>query len=378
MKKNLFILAAAGLALASCSSDETIATSQASNEISFRANVNGTTRAAIDLGVKTAWAAENKFNVYAEYGGSKLFQADYVTDGTNNFAPVSGNYYWPSTVDGDHKVTFTAIYGIASPAIDAPGKFTAFVPANLPENQVDVLVAKKDCSTKESPVNMVFSHALSKISVRVKNTNSALKFIITDARIGGIKNTGEFNYNYNFSTTSTAAGVVTAASTYIPRTNWNVTGNPMYFTKDVRTGETPITVDGSNAGTNVLVATPWLLLPQSVSAIAEYATAANPGAHTASTEPGFAAGAYIALKMSIQNSSTSSAIATEEWCYWPISVDWNPGYGYAYLIDLAGGGYFPTDQDNNKTTLDPVLDTPIVFSVSCTIDGWNDQDATTV
>ena len=48
MKKNLFILAVAGLALASCSSDETVAsqaTSQA-NEISFRAFNNGMTRAA--------------------------------------------------------------------------------------------------------------------------------------------------------------------------------------------------------------------------------------------------------------------------------------------------------------------------------------------
>lgn len=379
MKKNLFILAVAALTFAACSSDETVATNDAAldaNAISFRPYVNGSTRGnAIDPGVKSAWAADNKFNVYAEYSSSKFFQADFVTDGTNNFAPVTGQYYWPSLVDADHKVTFTAIYGIASPATDAPGKFTAFSPVADPANQVDVLVAKKECSAKDNPVALVFSHALSKVSVRVKNDNPNLKFEISKVRIGGIKNTGEFNYNYNFSTSSASAGAVTAASTYIPATNWNLTGDATKFSKELASA---VTVDGSSEGADVLVATPWLLLPQSVSPISAYTTAETGGAHTESTEPGFATGAYIALYMTIKNQATNTAIASNEWCYWPITINWVPGYGYTYLINLAGGGYFPTDQNNNKENLDTVLGNPIVFNVSCTIDAWNTQTPTDV
>ena len=53
MKNKLLILAVAGLALASCSNDETVASqvNSGASEISFRTNVNGVTRAAdIDAG----------------------------------------------------------------------------------------------------------------------------------------------------------------------------------------------------------------------------------------------------------------------------------------------------------------------------------------
>ena len=72
MKKNLFILAAAALAFAACSNDEvveSVATGD-SNAISFRPLVSGVTRAATDPQVKTAFAADNVINVWADYGGS--------------------------------------------------------------------------------------------------------------------------------------------------------------------------------------------------------------------------------------------------------------------------------------------------------------------
>ena len=76
MKKNLFILAVAGLALASCSSDETIAsqaTSQA-NEISFRPLVNNLTR-GIDVNQTWLQGAGNGFKVRATLttGGTQYF-----------------------------------------------------------------------------------------------------------------------------------------------------------------------------------------------------------------------------------------------------------------------------------------------------------------
>ena len=68
MKSKFYLLAAASIALASCSSDETLETYQKSNEnveISFRPLMNAVTRAANAAGPKAAFESGDKINVYA-------------------------------------------------------------------------------------------------------------------------------------------------------------------------------------------------------------------------------------------------------------------------------------------------------------------------
>jgi len=92
MKKKLLILAVTGLALASCSNDQTVAVNQNdSNEISFRTLVDGTTRTAGPKAGGTNFVVGDVINVYADLydasatSHSKYFQADFTKQSTGGF-----------------------------------------------------------------------------------------------------------------------------------------------------------------------------------------------------------------------------------------------------------------------------------------------------
>ena len=151
MKKSLFILATAAIALASCSKDKTVEVNETllnGNEVSFRALESGVMRAAIDPGVKTTFAEGNSFNVYADYAGSKYFQADFTKQAGGTFTSVN-KYYWPSDIGPSKAMTFTAIYG-ATQVVDDPGAIADYSPAAAAASQVDVLLAKESFTAKPS------------------------------------------------------------------------------------------------------------------------------------------------------------------------------------------------------------------------------------
>lgn len=385
MKKNLFILAVAGLALASCSSDETIATSQASNEISFRSFVAGTTRAANSAGVKTAFEEDDAISVYADYNSGKYFQDVFTKQaGDAGFTSVN-KHYWPSDV-ATKNVTFTAIWGpsLSTPALtigSTAGNFTGYIPNTAAASQEDILIAKHTSSTKEAKVPLNFRHALSQIVVKAKNTNPSLKVTITGVRIGYIKTEStSFTYSGDATDTRELGSANNAAN--VAQSDWalvdfagtptTTTANDYKYDQDVTT----LALIGNTSDTDheLTGTTSWILLPQNMTdAAGKYATQKT---GTKGTPIPDLAGAYLALKMTIENYNGAAAtgtIVSEQWCYWPITQAWNPGYKYTYSINVAGGGYEPEDTDNDKN-LDPVLEgAVIVFSPTCTIDEWDPQ-----
>ncbi len=55
---------------------------------------------------------------------------------------------------------------------------------------------------------------------------------------------------------------------------------------------------------------------------------------------------------------------------WPIGgYNWEPGKVYTYTIDLAGCGYYETNQDTDAD-LDPILENAEIKFVSVTVDDW--------
>jgi hypothetical protein len=103
MKKNLFILAAAALALASCSSDETVesAALSKSNEINFRPFVASNTRAADQSFTQTTNGKTFKVTAFQTGAESNKYidGVTFTSDGTN-FASTSP-YYWPESYNLD-------------------------------------------------------------------------------------------------------------------------------------------------------------------------------------------------------------------------------------------------------------------------------------
>ena len=374
MKKNLLILAVAALAFASCSNDETVAVNNSGgNEISFRPLVTGVTRTANAAGLKSAFENGDIINVYADYNSGKYFQEDFTSNGTT-FSSTN-KYYWPSDV-ATKNITFTAIWGATQKA-NTPGNIDDFTPAAAAASQKDVLLARHTSSTKESPVAMNFRHALSQIYVRVKNSNPNLEVQIYGVRVGYISTQGDFNYD------KTSTGAVTTGAGHIDQSKWTneaAVKSNKYDQASTKTITGTLDVDAApetDGDDNALSSfTPWLLLPQNMVTDANsygYNTASS---SASGTDPDLAT-SYIALEMEIRNyngASVTGTIVSRQWCYWPITTNWNPGYKYTYMIDVAGGGYQPIDTEGNDKALDPVLAGAVITfnAVSCTIDAWTD------
>lgn len=387
-KNNLLILAVAALGFAACANDETTAVNEKlaeSNAISFRANVNGQMRTANAAGEKTAFDVGDAISVYAEYNSGKYFQDIFTKQAGETGFTSDNKHYWPSDVTTNN-VTFTAIWGpsLSTPALtigSTAGNFTGYAPDAAAANQEDILVAKHTSSTKEAKVPLNFRHALSQIVVKAKNTNPSLKVTITGVRIGYIK-TASTSFTYSGGATDTRELGTANNAANVAQSDWvlgDFAGTPTTTTANDYKYDQDVTSLGlignaSDTGHDLTGTTSWILLPQNMTdAAGKYATQKT---GTKGTPIPDLAGAYLALKMTIENYNGTSAtgtIVSEQWCYWPITQAWNPGYKYTYTINVAGGGYEPEDTDNDKE-LDPVLDgAVIVFSPSCTIDAWDPQ-----
>jgi len=150
--KKIFIVAAAAIALASCSKTEHEHSPVGQKEIRF-ANLNDklNTRAANDAG--------DNYQVYADWNGSSTqWFIDAAIDGTTNLAPTT--YHWPATGTVD-------FYSWAPSSVTATGTYPALsiaytVPAAA--NQ-DFTVAAPQLAKSSGTVAFEFAHMLSKVSV---------------------------------------------------------------------------------------------------------------------------------------------------------------------------------------------------------------------
>ena len=390
MKKNLFILAVAGLALASCSNDETVnslATSGAS-EISFNSFMSGVTRASAN-GPMSNFADGDQINVYASYYNGtadvKYFQDDFTKQAGSTGFTSTQKHYWPDMAD-PKKMTFTAIYG-ATQSTTTVGEITSYSPATAVADQKDVLVARHVSDDKETPVPMNFRHALSQIVLKVKNDNPSLRITIKAFQIGYVDKTGTFQLDRtsttsipNTDTPEAAAdgntGSITTNVTLLPATKWSNTAATAPTSNYIQTLTSDKVFNGTNTSEVATLGSAWLLLPQTKTAGTDYVNSTANVTVDANTEPNLN-NAYFAVKMVIDSyngSEVTASLATERWCCWPVALTWNPGYKYTYTINLGDGGYQPADVDGTAG-LDPVLGDAIVFSPTCTIDAWVVSDS---
>ncbi len=365
MKKNLFILAVAGLALASCSNDETVnslATSGA-NEISFRPLNNGMTRAA----EKSAFGTSDVINVWATKGASPYFNNATFTYAASGYSGFSSNppYYWPSVIDAsENKMTF---YATSAGTQTSAGAISSFSPAVAAASQVDLLCAKLECTSKPASgeATLAFKHALSEIIVQAKNSNSNLKVTVSKVKVGYIAQTGALNF-----TTGTPTWTNTSPTS--PSTN--------IYSQDLTSGLELTSSAQTLTGTSA-----WMVLPQNL-ALSQtapamvYTKAYKSGTKgTASSDANLDC-AYIALELTFQDATTDAAVVATQWCYWPITQSWTAGYKYTYIIDAAQGGYQPTNVDETASTdLDKVLEgLEIRFNTSTSIEAWVTETAINV
>lgn len=183
--KKLFImgLAAMGLALTACNSDETVEMAKG-KAIGFSSFVDKSTRAT-DVTLDNL----NSMEVYGWRGDNQIFNAQQVTVAKNGEGTYSPLQYW----EANYAYAFEAIApkagvkGVQFEAAKAGGKITF-------ENNAttDLLYANTTATMPEKitaapeKVNFTFKHQLARVKFTFKNTfpaNAAAKISVKDVKI---------------------------------------------------------------------------------------------------------------------------------------------------------------------------------------------------
>ena len=339
MKKAFYMMAAAAIALSSCSSEETTDVAK-SSAISFRPTVGLNSRGA-ELkteNLQEMWvtAFYNKAGK-AEYG-TAYFKDAHFTRGTeiNGFIDPTSTLVW----EKDRSYKFVAISPAASdwstetPTISLDEvKFTNVTPATDIKNQKDLILGTATGTETNSNdiagVTLNLDHVLSQIKIQVKNQNPSLEYHIKGIRIASVHKSG----TYTHSTTGTW-------SDFGDKTKYEV-----IFDAPIKleTGATPMDL------TDKLAVTPAvdcgaMLVPQTFDAWA--GTKDKSGVN-------YDNGAYISLLLSVKNKVTgkymypAGAGAAGD-CGWaavaiPVSTqgaakpEWSKGNKYIYTLDLSKG-----------------------------------------
>lgn len=213
MKKNLlFMSGLVAMLLSSCDQDITnvinlpggqdTTTPAAQKEVSFTASMDGMNTRAVETTIANLGSfkvsALNNSPAYTIMQDVKYTSSDngqsWVTD--------AGKFYWPAS-DANLYHYFYAY----SP--DVPGKegkinilqnypsIDNFVPNETAASQKDFVYATAKGNYKDdsdSPVNLVFKHALTEISIKAKNANADYKVQITGLKLGNIVSKATFKF----------------------------------------------------------------------------------------------------------------------------------------------------------------------------------------
>ncbi len=402
MKKHLFLFAAAALALASCSSDETIesAATSPSNEISFRALTSNVTRAAdvnaTSLQTSGFTVFANVYNTATNYFPETSFTWNSGTSTYNS----EYKYYWPSDgaldffayanskPDGHaSQVSHTALTKAFTVTPDADAQYQTDLVVAFTTNKsktgtydpADVYNASSGSKTSKygtDGVPLNFRHTGCKVAIKLYNGNKDnLDISVRDASICNVKNSGVFT----FADATTDVNNSDGTGTILTVSSWADVVSPATITTSYTQ------TDASTSKYNVAgvsaaqVGQDWILIPQSFT----YATA-----YSGSNVDDAFNGPCIKVNLKIQNhannayivgaaSGTNDGYVTAMWPLKSTPDAWAIGKKYTYTVDLAGGGYYPANTSaGTGDALDPILDGAEIKFVTVTVDNWNPEDGT--
>ena len=332
MKKAFYMMAAAAIALSSCSSEETTDVAKSSN-ITFRTSVGLNSR-ALELTGKDGVTNMTKMTVSA-FDGDNAYFANKVfeKDGNNFFEAKDFNPTWPK----NGSLTFVAYshlgdtWGYNVPTLTKTGgTISGFKPKSDIKDQHDVVFAYgtgSQAANEASGVELNFEHILSQIKIVVKNSDADLHYSIKGIRIASVSGSADYAFAHD-------AGQNKNTHT------WSKPGtaNAVYET----VFENPISLQNSdpvdltnkcNAGDAVGGA---MLIPQTVTSWAGTTT------DVADDFENFTGKAYISLLINVKRGKTNIYPASGNGYGWaavalPKNTKWDAGNKYIYTLDMTNG-----------------------------------------
>ena len=404
MKKNYWILAAAAVAFAACSNDDTIAVNQGieeANTISFRTIVEGQTRAA-DI----KYADLTSFKAYAIVNSTQnvYFAEDVFEKSEGTFNSVN-KHYWPSSGALDFYAYAPAT---SSQYTHSTTNTLGFVvtPSTTISEQVDLVVANTNNKAKagaytptggsestygNAGVPLNFRHAESKVVVRFKNGQSNMKIDVQAFKIVNVDGSATYTYTATDNISTDVKNSATLTNQWTDNTTYteSYTGTPTTANQLAPSTTTAVylqndgtATDSENEGLSMI------LIPQTTTAVRAY-TGTTAGSALEANK------SYIAVKMIIRNNdalddgtgsgtpNTNGTIIANctgdgNWAIWPVAFTWDPGKKYIYTIDLGDGGYWEQEKVAGDTYLDPVLDGAVIKFVDVTVDDWTNGGETVI
>lgn len=333
IKKAIYCVAlASSLMLAtSCSQDEPQHVGFSNNKIQVYPYFNAATRST-----ETTISNLGSFVVTAFQDGQTNYMdgVKYTSsDGGNNWSTTAGNFYWPSSGD-------LHLYAYAPEIPGKEGGFTInkdvqklenFVPNTAVANQKDFVYAKATGSSQSNGstgIGINFQHALSEISIKAKNSNTAYTVDVTGAKLVNITSKGTFTF-------PTPSG---GAASWAPSSD---TGAKTDYAIEWRSSGI-LRLSGSETG----VGSGFMLIPQQL---------------TKSTKA--SAGSCIALHIKV--TMQGGDIIHDGWAYVGIDTNWEMGKKYNYTLDLSKG--VGQDVDGNRIFSNSEI------KVNCDVSDWNED-----
>lgn len=339
MKKQLFVVALAALAMASCSKEESTGVNTG-NAIDFRAAM-GT------LASETTTANLSKFYVTALKGSVNYFtNVEFTKDGSSFFVS-SPAYYWPSD---DSSLSF---YAYSPSATDLGATVTInnttktlvdFKPASTLGAQKDFVTANASgnkTANESAGVALTFNHQLAQIEIKAKNGNTGYVYKVQGVRIGKPVSKATFDFG------TSAWSLSTDKANYVSE-----------YTTPITLNATAASIMSSSDGNAMLI-------PQQLVAW-----------DSSSDKTNSANGAYLAVKVNIATSAGAQVYpktdGAYDWVAVPIDTEWIAGNKYVYTLDFSNGAGqvdpekpTPTDPTDPKPG-DDVMGSPIKFTVAVT------------
>ena len=341
MKKAFYMMAAAAIALSSCSSEETTDVAK-SSAITFRPTVDFNTR-GVELtknNIQEMWVSAFKDDNSAYFN---LLHYKRGT-GTNGFASEGMGMPW------EKGATYTFV-GI-SPAIEnwaaegnrtiagASASFTGIKPNDDIALQKDLVIgtavgSETVTENVTSGVDITLEHILSQVRILVKNQNPNLIYSIAGIRIASVSPSGDYTFTTqgkNHTWTNLSQEFVTYDKTFTPFELDGTSGEAVDLTEKIGT-------DAGFADTDKCGA---MLIPQ----------ARTPWNGAKITEnAAYDKGAYIAILLSVRSKAGEMVYPKGQknpqvraWAAVSIPVDatkttfeWKRSNKYIYTLDLSTG-----------------------------------------
>jgi hypothetical protein len=396
MKKLMFWMPLAAIALASCSNDEQVSQVTRSDvqELTIRPIVGNVTR-----------------SITTDANFTEFYLTAVATTGEFWPTQVSGESTSAPTKDANAGAT-TTLTGVVTKnptsgrwelvtanstsntwywsSKNAVANFTA---SNVQSNSVtiadavadqkDVLVAYNSgtASSFTNGVPLLFRHVLSQIVIKADNKDADIRQIKVAAV--RIHNVGKTNTLTLPATKTTADDFKWDETSYTPWTNepGDKTSKFYYYkgTTAPNAGTVSESITLNATAQEITFDGAVLQLPQT-----------NAGADLAASST---SGSYIDVLVQVQNLEATTNVArsiyptvgAEEetqlfaWVAVPVAITWKPGYKYTYVLHFSKDGIGKVSPDTDGGDPDPgpgageeIVDNPVPLYFTVTIDEWND------